>query len=96
MLKRKEIVDLVAAKGHTKKDTKKFLSDLIDVITQALVDGEVVNFYGYGTFLVKECSPREIIHNKTQKRITIPAHKSPKFVAGETLKRAIKEGFVRK
>lgn len=95
MLKRNDIVERLMLKGYTKKDAGVILDDVFGVITESLVSGEGVQIYGFGTFDVKECAPRETVDFQSKERIVIPAYKAPKFTAGKLLKRAVKEGFIR-
>lgn len=95
MLKRKDIIERLTHKGYTKKDSGIILNDVFDVISEALVEGESVQIYGFGLFTVKDFKPRETIDFQTKERITVPSYKAPKFVAGKLLKRAIKEGYIR-
>lgn len=96
MLRRKEIIDKLVLKGYTKKDAGTIIDDIFGVITDALVSGEAVQIYGFGTFDIREFAQRETVDYQTKERIVVPSYKAPKFTAGKLLKRAIKEGFVRK
>lgn len=95
MLKRNDIIERIASNGYTKKDAGIILDDVIKIITEALVEGESVQIHGFGTFDVKERKEHETVDFQTKERIVIPAYKSPKFTAGNLLKRAVKEGFIR-
>lgn len=95
MLKRNDIIERVAKKGYTKKDSGIILDDIFATITEALVAGESVQIHGFGTFGVKECRAREVIDFQTKNRITVPSYNAPKFTPGNFLKRAIKEKFIR-
>ena len=95
MLKKDELCARLAEQGYTKKDANIILDDVFRVITEALIEGESVMIHGFGTFDVREHKERQMIDYQTQEWITNPAYKFPKFTAGQTLKRAIKEGFIR-
>lgn len=95
-MKKQEFTERLAMKGYTKTDAKQIAYDVITTIMESLVDGESVMFHGFGTFKVSEVAPRETIDMQTKERIVIPAHSAPKFVPGKELKRAIKEGLVRR
>lgn len=90
-----EFIDRLAQKGYTKKAAADFVDDMIQTISEALVEGETVQFYGFGTFDVRESAERESVDFQTKKRITIPGHKAPRFIPGMFLKRAVKEGVIR-
>lgn len=96
MLKRNDIIERLAQKGYTKKDAGVVIDDIVSTITEALASGESVMLYGFGTFDVREYKARESVDFQTNERIIIPAYKAPKFTAGDLLKRAVKEGFLRK
>ena len=95
MLNRNEIIERLAQIGYTKKAAGEIIDDVFAVITTALVEGESVRVHGFGTFDIKETAPRDMIHFQTKERITLPPMKTPRFTAGQFLKRAVKEGFVR-
>lgn len=95
MLKKNDMIERLRGKGYTKKDANIVIDDVFAMITEALAKGDSVMIHGFGTFEVRECAPRETVDYQSHERITIPAYKAPKFTAGNSLKRAIKEGFVR-
>lgn len=94
-LTKDNIVDRLSTRGYTKKDASIAINDLIRVVMDALIDGDSVQFHGFGTFEVRNIASRETTDMQTKRRITIPPFKSPKFTAGKLLKRAVKEGFIR-
>lgn len=95
MLKKTDLVERLSQKGYTKKDGGIIIDDVFKVIMEALVQGEAVRIYGFGTFEVKEYAARESIDLQTRERVELPAYKIPKFTAGKLLKRAVKEGLLR-
>ena len=95
MLTKNEIIERLAAKGYTKKDSATIIGDVLDVITEALVKGEEVQFHGFGKFCVREMAERETTDVRTNERIKLEAYKAPKFVPGKYLKQAVREGIVR-
>lgn len=94
-MNKQDIVNKLAEKGYTKKDSSCILDDVFAVITEAMIAGEEVKIHGFGVFSVVERAPRRTLDLKTQEYIDVPARKAPKFKAGTLLNRAIKEGFVR-
>ena len=90
LIQRKELIDILFNKGYTKKEAGMILDDVFGVIKEALLDGKDVNIHGFGTFVIREMAARETINVKTKERVVLPAHKAPKFVAGDALKSAIK------
>lgn len=86
-----EFVDKLAAKsGLTKKDAASVVDAFVEVVTDALKQGEDVQFTGFGKFYVQEREARQGINPQTKSKIDIPASKVPKFSAGLALKSAIK------
>lgn len=95
MLKRDDIIERLAKKGYTKKSARFIIDDFVRVVSEALVEGEEIQFHGFGTFCVKDLAPRETSEVGTGNRIVIPAHREPKFVPGKQLKRWVREGIIR-
>ena len=86
-----ELIAAVAANaGLTKKDAEKAVSATLDVITDALKNGEKVSLVGFGTFEVRERKERQGRNPQTREPMTIPASKLPAFSAGKALKDAVK------
>ena len=88
---KKELVAAMAEKTEqTKKDTEIMLNTLIDVISEALSNGEEVAIAGLGKFEVRERAARTGRNPKTGESIEIAASKAPVFKASKTLKDAVK------
>ena len=86
-----EVIAAVATNaGLTKKDAEKAVSATLDVITDALKNGEKVSLVGFGTFEVRERKERQGRNPQTREPMTIPASKLPAFSAGKALKDAVK------
>jgi DNA-binding protein HU-beta len=86
-----EFVDRLAARsGLTKKDAAAVADAFVEVITDALKEGEDVQFTGFGKFYVQRREAREGINPQTKAKINIPACNVPKFSAGLALKTACK------
>ena len=85
-----ELVGAVAAKsGMSKKDAERSINATLDVITEALVDGDKIQLVGFGLFEVKERAARIGRNPRTKESMEIPASKAPSFKAGKALKDAI-------
>ena len=85
-----ELVTNVAGKsGLTKKDAEKAISAVIEVVTEALANGDSVQLVGFGTFEVRERAARTGVNPQTKKKIQIAATKVPAFKAGRALKDAV-------
>ncbi|MBU2601862.1 MAG: HU family DNA-binding protein [Actinobacteria bacterium] len=86
-----DFVDKLAAKtGLSKKDSAAAVDAFVDVVTEALADGEAVQFTGFGKFYVQKREAREGINPQTKAKIQIAATKVPKFSAGTSLKASVR------
>ena len=85
-----ELIAALAEKtGSGKKDAEKALNAFVDVVTEALAEGNRVQIVGFGSFEVKERSARVARNPRTGEEITIEASKAPVFKAGKALKDAV-------
>lgn len=85
-----DLVNALSTIVKTKKDAQAAVECLLSSITKALEKGESVSLVGFGTFKVVERKARKGRDPQTGKEINIPASKAPKFVAGKSLKEAVK------
>ena len=84
---KKDVVNLVQAKTDLSvKTTSEVVDALLEVITEALADGDSVRFTGFGTFSVTERAARTGKNPRTGEVIEIAASKSVSFKAGKSLK----------
>lgn len=81
---------IVTKTGLTKKDAEKFTGAFVDVITEALQQGEKIQIVGFGTFEVKDRPARKARNPRTGAEIDIPATKAPVFRIGKALKDSVK------
>ena len=95
-MNKNQFIRKLAQKGYTIKAAEIIVDDILDTITEALLDNESVQFYGFGEFKVTERKSRDIKCVGTGELINIPAIKTPKFEPGKTFKRAIRDGVIRK
>ena len=85
-----ELIAAVAEEAEmTKKDAEKAVKAVIDVISDALVQGDKVQLIGFGTFEVRERGSRVGHNPSTQKEIKIPASKAPAFRVSKQLKEKV-------
>ncbi len=88
-----ELVDQIAIKADlTKKDADAALSAILEIITEAVSEGEKVTLVGFGTFEARERQAREGRNPSTGQPIQIPATKVPAFSAGKVFKERVVEG----
>lgn len=87
-----ELINAAAEKtGLSKKDTEAVLNSVIEVISDALADGDKVQLVGFGAFEVKSRAERTGRNPKTKEPIKIPASKVPVFKPGRALKDAVEK-----
>ena len=72
--------------GLSKKDAEKAVSTVLDVIVEALDQGEKVQLVGFGTFEVRERAARTGKNPRTGETIEIAASKVPAFKPGQAMK----------
>lgn len=80
---------LAAKTGFAKKDAEKALNAFVDVVTEALAEGEKIQIVGFGSFEVKDRPARVARNPRTGEEIQIEAAKAPVFKAGKALKDAV-------
>ncbi|WP_341530351.1 HU family DNA-binding protein [Nostoc sp. UHCC 0302] len=85
-----ELVDAVAAKANvTKKQADEIISAFLEVVTEAVANGEKVTLVGFGSFERRERAEREGRNPKTNEPMTIPATRVPAFSAGKQFKEKV-------
>ena len=85
-----ELVSAMAERlGASKKHSEEALTVALDLITEALAEGEKVQLVGFGSFEVRERAPRIGRNPRTKEEVTIPASKAVQFKSGKGLKRAV-------
>lgn len=95
-LNKKEFIEALAEKGYTKKDASQVIDDVFDTIIEQMAVGNEVSIHGFGSFAVTTTAAHEITNVKNGERILVPEYKTPRFVAGSPLKRAVREGMHRR
>ena len=82
-----ELIEAVAAKtGDTKKAAEEAVNAFVEVVTNALKEGDKVQLVGFGSFEVRKRAARKGRNPQTKEEIKIPASKAPVFKAGKALK----------
>ena len=85
-----ELIAAIAAKtGDTKKAAEASVNAFVEVVTDALVEGEKVQLVGFGSFEVRKRAARKGRNPQTKEEIKIPASKAPVFKAGKQLKELV-------
>jgi DNA-binding protein HU-beta len=90
-MNKKQLAGKVADKSNmTKIQAEKVIDTVLALISEALIKGEKVRLVGFGNFLVRTRKGRIGRNPQTGEKITIGQSKSPAFVPGINLKKAIK------
>ena len=89
MNKAELIYSVSNATDISRKDVETVLTAALDVITDAMKEGEKVQLVGFGSFEVKARAARIGRNPKTKEAIEIPASRVPVFKAGKALKDAV-------
>lgn len=85
-----ELVDEVARKAEvTKKQADAVLSAALEVIMEAVSEGDKVTLVGFGSFESRERKAREGRNPKTGEKMEIPATRVPAFSAGKLFKERV-------
>ncbi len=87
---KRELIDLVSRKAHlTKRAATEAVEVFISEVGRVLSKGEKVVLSGFGTFRVISMKGKTVKIPKTDKLVTIKAHRSPRFTPGKKLKRQV-------
>jgi DNA-binding protein HU-beta len=85
MTKKDFIEKYVTKTGVSKKTADELVTAFLDVVEEALVAKDNVQFVGWGTFEVKATAERKGRNPKTGEEITISAKNGVKFKVGKKL-----------
>lgn len=89
-MNRQELVAKMAEKAKLEpKQAEKALGAFMNIVSDALVDGDSVTLVGFGTFEVRDRNARTGHNPQTGEAIQIAACKAPAFKAGKALKAAV-------
>lgn len=90
LVNKAQLIDAVAEAADLPKNVaSKALDSVLDCISKALAEGDIVALMGFGTFSVKDRAARLGRNPKTGAEIQIKAAKVPNFKAGKALKDAV-------
>ena len=89
-MNKSELIVALAQKAElSKKDAEKALGAFVDVVTEALKNGDKVQLVGFGTFESKVRPARTARNPRTGEEIKIEASKTASFKVGKALKDSI-------
>jgi DNA-binding protein HU-beta len=92
MQKIEYIAEIAERTGISKKEARRIVDAMLDVISERLQTGEKVVLTGFGTFEVRERQARQGVNPKTRERMMIEATKTPGFSASNSLKMLVRKG----
>jgi len=75
----------------TKKEARKLLDSVLDLVQETLLEGEEVKLVGFGKFAVRARKASSRINPQTKKPIEVAAKVVPLFRPGKELKRQIEK-----
>lgn len=85
-----KLVEVIATKtGVNKKTADAILSTALEVIQEAVKEGDKVTLVGFGTFESRERAAREGRNPQTGETLAIPATRVPAFAAGKIFKELV-------
>ena len=85
-----ELITAIANKASiSKKEAEVTANAFVEVITEALTNGDKVQIVGFGSFEVKDRPARTARNPRTGEELQVPASKAPVFKAGKALKDSI-------
>ena len=85
-----DIVSDLCKKGYYKEQAKEILDDVVDIIREALLAGEPVTLWGFGTFDVKVRKGRPGRNVATGEPFVSEDVMLPVFRPSETLREGVK------
>ncbi|HOG76175.1 MAG TPA: HU family DNA-binding protein [Candidatus Marinimicrobia bacterium] len=89
-----DVVDIVArATGLTKVDTEVVINGFIETIKDALLNGERVDFRGFGNFSLKVRKPKKARNPGTNEEISLPSRIVPVFKPSKLFKGEISRNY---
>jgi len=87
---KRQLIDVLARKAHlTKRAASEAVEVMLNEVGRTLSKGEKVMLSGFGTFYVIPMKGKTVKIPKTDKMVSIKAHRAPKFTAGKKLKRQV-------
>jgi len=90
MTKKELIASVAEMNDMDKSDVELVLNATLEMTQEALVEGQDVDFYGFGKFGVKERAARKGRNPATGNSIDIAARNSVSFKPSKALKEAVK------
>lgn len=90
-MNKQDFIDRLAVKTElSKANSGRAVDAFLEIVTDALRQGEEIVFIGFGKFSVQQRKEREAVNPSTRQKMKIAASAVPKFSAGALLKKAVK------
>jgi DNA-binding protein HU-beta len=90
---KRELVARVAGRTSlTQKQAREALDAILEVTTEALIDGDPVTLTGFGRFELREYKGRRVHHPQTREPCDTESRPLPAFQPYPVLKRRVREG----
>ncbi|HEY5003375.1 MAG TPA: HU family DNA-binding protein [Ktedonobacteraceae bacterium] len=87
---RQELSKRIAKQAKlSQKQASEVLEATLDVIREALQDGEEVRLVGFGSFKVRQSAARKGVNPRDRKPIEVPAKERVRFFPGKELSEAV-------
>lgn len=88
-----ELIDATAERSNVKKkEADAALTAALEVIMEAVANGDKVTLVGFGSFESRDRKAREGRNPKTGEKMNIPATKVPAFSPGKSFKEKVAPG----
>ncbi len=86
-MNKSEFVKAIADKaGYTIKDVAVIVDAYLEVVKEALAEGDKISLVGFGTYEVKDVAEKQGVNPATGEKITIAACKKPVLKFSSALK----------
>jgi DNA-binding protein HU-beta len=89
-VKKTEFISRVARDaGVSQDEAAKVVNAALQIIVNALKDGDRVTLTGFGTFEVRKRAARMGVHPRTKQKVRIEASRRPAFLPGQGLRTSL-------
>ena len=89
-MNKSELIQQAAIRsGLSKRDTELALNAALEVMGEALAQGDKVQLMGFGAFETKDRAPRTARNPKTLELVELPASRTVSFRPGKALKESV-------
>ena len=97
-MRRDKLIDMVAEEfTHLPKfEITRIINSFLESIKKSLINKEIIELRGFGTFAVKQRKPKKARNPKTGKEVMLEARNVPTFKAGTLLKKWLMKELILK